>query len=654
MFVSLFFIALSLLGVGFLIFIHELGHYWMARRVGMRVETFSIGFGQPIVSWEYQGAKWQIGWIPFGGFVKIAGSELDGDKDPYAIKDGLFGAKPIDRIKVAFAGPLANLLLALLAFTMLWTLGGRSKSFSEYTKKIGWIDTESELYLLGVRPGDEIATYDGHPYESSKDHLYSAMISDGPLQVQGYKVDYASGKKTPFDYLVSPYPHPESLDKGILTVGITTPASYLIYNRLPDGSENPLPEGAPIKDSGLQYGDRLLWIDGELVFSLPELNYLVSGSHALLTIQRGSKTLLVRVPRVQVQELRPDPQFREELTDWQFAAKLQSSKIQDLSFIPYNLTNDAVVEAPLKFVDKEKEEQVHPTNPYSQLEQPLEAGDKIIAIDGMPIQRASDLLEKLQTYQVLIIVDRQGQGLQKGSWETADEEFDKEIDMNALKTIISSIGTDHLVTSAGRYQLLKPVTPKSASDFALVQSPDKIEALQIQKLEQRKAINAIENAEQRNHALKVLEKHEKRLLLGVSSQDRKIDYNPSPLISFKNVVKEIWRTLVALFSGNLNPKWMVGPVGIVHMVHNTSMGSITEALYWLGVISLNLGILNLLPVPVLDGGTILMSFVEMITKQRIHPKTMEKLIIPFAFVLIGFFIYLTYNDLLRLFGDLLR
>lgn len=652
MLVSLFFIVLSLLGVGFLIFIHELGHYWMARRVGMRVETFSIGFGHPILSWEYQGAKWQIGWIPFGGFVKIAGSELDGDKDPYAIKDGLFAAKPIDRIKVALAGPLANLLFALIAFTLLWTFGGRTKSFSEYTKKIGWVDPQSELYAYGVRPGDEITAYDGHPYESSKDHLYSAMISDGPLKVEGNKIDYTSGQKTPFNLSIEPYPHPDSLDKGILTVGITTPASYLLYKRLPDGSENPLPEGAPIKESGIQYGDRIIWVDGELVFSLPELNYLINGSHDLITIQRGAKTLLIRVPRVLVQELRPDAHFREELTDWQYATKLQNKKIQELFFIPYNLTNEAVVEASLKFIDKEKQEDTFPTNPYSSLEQPLEIGDKIIAINGAPIQHAADLLEKLQTYQVMIIVERQGAGLEKGSWETADGEFEKEFDGQALQSIVDSIGTPNPITHAGKYYLLNPVTPKAANDFSVALSEDKIEALQAQKQQQREAINAISNPEERNHKLKLLEKHEKRLLLGISAQDRQLNYNPSPFVLFKNVVEEIWRTLVALFSGNLNPKWMVGPIGIVHMVHNTSMGSITEALYWLGVISLNLGMLNLLPVPVLDGGTIFMSLIEMITRKRIHPKTMEKLIIPFAFVLIAFFIYLTYNDLLRLFSGL--
>lgn len=153
--------------------------------------------------------------------------------------------------------------------------------------------------------------------------------------------------------------------------------------------------------------------------------------------------------------------------------------------------------------------------------------------------------------------------------------------------------------------------------------------------------------------MRVLEKQEKRLMLGIPIQDRPVQYNPSPLTLFGNVFDEIKRTLSALVSGALNPKWIMGPIGIVQVVHDTSMSSLKEALFWLGAISLNLGILNLLPIPVLDGGTILMSFFEMVTGRRFHPKTLEKLIIPFAVLLIGFFVYLTYHDLLRIFSSIL-
>ena len=149
MFTSIFYLLMAILGLSFLIFIHELGHYFMARRVGMRVETFSIGFGHPIYSWVRDGVKWQIGWLLFGGYVKIAGMEGAEKQDPYTIKDGYFGKRPIDRILVSLMGPLVNIVFAFIAFTLLWSAGGREKKFSESTHKIGWIDQQSQLCSQG-------------------------------------------------------------------------------------------------------------------------------------------------------------------------------------------------------------------------------------------------------------------------------------------------------------------------------------------------------------------------------------------------------------------------------------------------------------------------------------------------------------------------
>src|SRR5271170_5798666 len=129
--ISLAYIILALLGLGVLIFIHELGHYVMARRVGMKVEAFSIGFGKPLHVWERDGVKWQLCLLPFGGYVRIAGMEKKGALEPHQIPDGFFGKKPIDRIKVALMGPLVNIVFAFLMFTVIWACGGRLKSFSE-------------------------------------------------------------------------------------------------------------------------------------------------------------------------------------------------------------------------------------------------------------------------------------------------------------------------------------------------------------------------------------------------------------------------------------------------------------------------------------------------------------------------------------------
>ncbi len=653
MIASLLYVIFAILGLSFLIFIHELGHYWVARRVGMRVETFSIGFGKPIYTWTRNGVKWQIGWLIFGGFVKIAGTETDSKKNLYKIPDGFFGKKPLDRIKVAFAGPLVNLLFAFLVFVLLWVGGGREKSFSEYTTKIGWVDPQSELYVLGVRPGDKIVSYDGRSFRNFRDHQTAPMTSGNEIKVQGFKVDYKTGIKKPFEYTVNTYPDPRSLNRDIVTAGILQPARYVIYDRLPTGKDNTLPEGSPLRRSGFKYGDRILWVDGEMIYSDVQLSRIINDERVLMTIVRGQRTLLRRVPRIPVYELRPDPEYREELIDWQYEAGINTRKPEELYTTPYNLTYDCVVENVLRFIDEENQEEAFPQHPFSERELPLQPGDKIIAVNGIPIKFSYQLLAELQEDKVNVIVQREPKAIVKLSWIEADADFNTHIDWEALDKIAHSIGTDTPLRSEGNLHLLTPIEPKKRGELEL--SPEKQAWLAAEIQEKKKEIQTIEDPESRTQALKLLKSHEERLLLGIPNiQDRSITYNPKPTEMFVNVFRDIWRMLIALFTLALSPKFIMGPVGIVQAVQQTTMlFGIKESLYWIGFISLNLGVLNLLPIPVLDGGTIVLSLFEMVTGKQLKPKTLEKLIIPFAILLIALFIYITYNDIMRIFGRFL-
>jgi len=647
---NLIYIVVAILGLSFLIFIHELGHYWMARRVGMRVETFSIGFGRPLYTWVRDGVKWQIGWLLFGGYVKIAGQELEKGVDPYSVTDGFFGKSPLDRIKVAFAGPFVNIVFALVAFGLLWAVGGREKSFSEFTHKIGWIDPKSELYTLGVRPGDEITSYDGHPFQEAKDHLYAPMLGGDEVEVRGNKVDYFTGEKKPFTFSVKPCPNPAFVEKGVKTVGVLRPTNYEIYNRLSSGADNPLPEGSPMLSSGIRYGDRIVWADGDMIFSQMQLSHTLNDGRALLTIQRDGQTFLKREPRVEVQELKLDPQFKEELTDWQYEAQLNSVKFPKLYTIPYNLTNDAVVEGDVKYIDKDKQAEAFPVNPLSPQEEPLKKGDKIIAIDGFPITRSYELLARLQSHYVNVIVARNSSEIAKVKSTEADEDFDRELEMKDLQTIVKSVGTDHVVHDAGDFHLLNPIVPKMRNEFIL--SPEKQALATTELLAKKKEIESIEDPNKRSYAMQLLESQEKELMLGLPIQDRRVVYNPGPVQQFEVVYQEIVRMLGALVSGHMNPKFLSGPIGIVQVMRENSRVSWKESLFWLGAISLNLGILNLLPIPVLDGGTIAITLFELITRRRMNPKTLEKIIIPFAILLIAFFVFLTYHDISRIFNGL--
>jgi regulator of sigma E protease len=172
------------------------------------------------------------------------------------------------------------------------------------------------------------------------------------------------------------------------------------------------------------------------------------------------------------------------------------------------------------------------------------------------------------------------------------------------------------------------------------------------KQTQDKKENKSENKESQSR-LSALNAFHHELILGIPApQDRKVIYNPKPTEQFYLVSEEIGRLLEGLLSRTVSIKSVAGPVGIVHMVQSSSMVSIKEALFWIGAISLNLGMLNLLPIPLLDGGTILFSFFEMVTGRRIHPKTMEKVIVLFAILLVSFFLFVTYNDVVNIFGNI--
>ena len=644
---NILYFILALIGLGFLIFIHELGHYFMARRAKMTVEVFSIGFGKPICKWTWSGVSWQIGVVPFGGYVRIKGMERKkGVDDLYRISDGYYGQGPWKRIMVAFMGPFVNLLFAVVAFSCIWVAGGREKRFSEKTGLIGWVDPSSQLYQLGVRPGDDLDRLNNRPFDGFEDLLYAAVLDGKDSVIEGYKINYYKGGREAFDYHLPTYPHPTSKQQNVVTMGILFPASYLIYDRFPGGRDNPLFESSPMEESGIQYKDRIIWADGSLVFSQPQLVNLVNQSTSLLTVERGSKTFVTVVPRLKVSDLHLSSTERGELDDWRHEAKL-STKLQDLFFIPYNLSSEGVVEASLPFLGKDAEEHVHEQALRAPFEKPLEKGDRILAIDGSSITSAFEILSALQTRHVQLIVQHRDKW-PIVDWNQADESFFAQVNWKDLDKMINSIGTKSSIKEKGDLRLLNPIVPKTLIAFDL---NSKQKTTLINEWEaQKKEIAAIKDPKEKERAMRLLEKDQKKLLLGITLRDHFVTYNPNPLVMTYRVFEQIGRTFVGLFTGALKPKQLSGPVGIIQVIHYGWSVGVQEALYWLGLISLNLGVLNLLPLPVLDGGHICFSLYEVITKKHVNHKVVERIIIPFFILIVIFFIYMMYSDISRLFG----
>lgn len=632
---------LAILGLGFLVFIHELGHYFVARKQGMRVEAFAIGFGKPILTWNYQGVKWHLCLLPFGGYVKIAGMQKEKGIEPADIPDGFFGKSPWQRIQVAFAGPLVNIVFAVVVFAFLWVLGGRDKNFSEFTHRIGWVDPKSALYEYGVRPGDVIQKYDGREFHGFRDLLVSSIMSGKTNHIQGYKLNYMTGEKVPFDYTLNTYADPRNVKENFSTIGVLSPAQYLIYDQ-----KNPTAANIA---TGLESKDRIVWVDGEIVFSAKQLSSLVNESTAFVTFKRGAQIFQTKVPRVQLNELKMSAVEKAEIGDWQHEAGLKT-KMSELYFIPYNLSPTGAVENRFSFIDEEDQRKAFDSCERCAYFQPLNEGDQILAIDGIPVASSYEILDKLQTRRVLVIVDRNPSSLAPTLWTKSDAQFE-DFNPQNLSAIVASIGTQDPLSSAGHLRLLNPMVPQSLVDLPLTSLQKAALAKEIAK--SKKEIGAIKDPQKRAEMLQEFEVNQKKLMLGVPLKDREVRYNPSPWTQFVSVFEDTWRTLSGLVSGVLNPKYVSGPVGIVHVVHQSWMIGVKEALFWMAVISLNLGIVNLLPIPVLDGGHIVISLFEMVTKKRLTSKMMERLILPFVVLLIGLFIYITYQDLTRLLSKFL-
>ncbi len=638
MLMSIFYLVLAILGLGFLIFIHELGHYIVARRVGMTVEVFSIGFGPPIKEWTFQGVKWKLCMLPFGGYVAIAGMNKKGNLEPHQIPDGFYGKKPIDRIKVAIAGPLVNIIFAFVAFCCIWATGGQEKPFQEYTNVIGYVDPQSKLYTNGVRPGDELTTLDGKSVGGYKDLLVSLYLDGKTATLKGNEINYLSGQKQPFTIVL---PIPKSSNLPVAELGII-PAQYLIF----DDFSSP---ASPLKNSGIQKGDRIVWVDGDLIFSAQQLSAVLNDSKSVLTVERSGKLLLAKAPRLKISDLCLNAEQKNELEDWQHEAGYPS-KASQLYFVPYLLNHDGVVEKSISFMDCNAE-QVEPiTEDRHPLAVILKPGDRVVAVDGKPVSNSIDLLKTLQNRNASVIIQRAAAS-SIPSWKTADRVFESSIKPASLQQIISNMGTNHPVNQSDNLVLLPPVNLRPLAELEL---DPQTRALVNADLEaKKKFIDKIENDEQRQQQLTLLEQSQKKLLLGALLRDRTVAYNPSPITLFGDVVEQTWKTLSSLLTGFISPKALAGPVGMVQALQSSWSHGIKDAVFWLGFISLNLAFLNLLPIPVLDGGHIVFASIEQITKKPLKSKTMEKLILPFVILLVILFVYLTYHDIVNLLQRLL-
>lgn len=149
-----------------LVFVHELGHFWVARRAGVRVEVFSIGFGPELFGFnDRHGTRWKLSAVPLGGYVKMLGQDADPDSEEEIPEEDLkfsFHFKSLGwRSAIVAAGPIANFLLAIVLFAGLYVIVGVPRPLPV----VGQVQSESPAESAGLRAGDRIVAIDGNAIE---------------------------------------------------------------------------------------------------------------------------------------------------------------------------------------------------------------------------------------------------------------------------------------------------------------------------------------------------------------------------------------------------------------------------------------------------------------------------------------------------------
>lgn len=271
-----------LVTLGVLVTFHEFGHYWVARRCGVKVLRFSIGFGSAI--WKRvgrDGTEYRIAAIPLGGYVKMLDAR-EGEVDP-ALRDQEFTGKSVwKRIAIVAAGPGFNLIFTVAAFWLMFMLGRPDVA------PIVTAAPQSLAAEAGIQPGDRILSVDGRAVSTmtdAMDAVVNALLGRAPLPLTVRGSDGRSRQLVlPLDQL----PAGQPIDHYLKKLGLDlAPSPAIAANVLP---------GKPASLAGMQGGDRIVAVNGQPVADYSVFQKLVPAEaakspHLQLTIERAGKPM---------------------------------------------------------------------------------------------------------------------------------------------------------------------------------------------------------------------------------------------------------------------------------------------------------------------------------------------------------------------------
>lgn len=533
--------------LGLLIFVHELGHFLAAKYFGVKVETFSLGFGPKIIKFEKGGTTYCLSALPLGGYVKMFGDE-PGKDIPFKEQQGSFLHKPVGaRIVIALAGPLMNLFFAAFLFYMVANVGDKAVS-----PIVGEIPVNSKAWETGFRPYDKILKVGS--VEIKTWDAFNKIIEQSSQKSISITVDRDGSKET-----LTATPS-STKNKNVLSSDPMVGAIAGLTNQthLPFVG---MSANSPLLALGLKSGDHITHV-GET-----EVKFFKDISQELARLKASGQDQAIFKAKRYENFLGSKPKFENIVSQ------------------PFSLTGD--IETGL-FIPETVVAQVRENSPAERAG--IQVLDQILEINGKAIISFTDIVSSVSGFtkddQPLdIVVVR---GLENIKLQMSPEITELE-DRFGIKEERYTIG-------------IVPLKNSMAQSFRWV---------------------AGSFSESMEHAL-----------------GQTWEWTQITCLSF-------WRML----QGRVPAKNIGGFISIGQVASHSWALGLGAFLKIMAIISINLFILNLLPIPILDGGHLLLFFLEAL---KGSPLSLRK--IQFAqqvgFLFILFLMaFALFNDFSRLFGS---
>ena len=609
-----------------LVLFHELGHFLVARWMGVRVLSFSIGFGPVVAAWHSDGTEYAIRLLPLGGFVRMLGDDpMGGDDDGPPAPDA-FSAKPVwRRALIVAAGPIANLILPIV----ILFFGSIMVDDLVVSSRLGTVLPGGPAAAAGLQSGDRVLEIDGVPTESFLD--VRREISRRPGVPTRVVVDRA-GTRMRLEV------RPEARrDVKLPELGVVDTVGRIQV--LPDAQTSvvQVQPGGRAWNAGLRSGDRVLQTNGAPTTSAWQLQA------ALAKAAAGAVELEVVAPR-----------HRAPLTATEIAA--HDGELHDVA-APRKLTiapgsADAlgvtVAQTVVGFV-----EAATPAEAAG-----LRAGDDLLAVDGQPATSFLAVLEQLRKPYEDARLDPVARGL--------DGEA-------LLQHLRAALARPHALRVRRAYSDTQRTALLARADggAAPAEAP-KLDALDAAVLADAAALRSLRDAgyaeAQVSLALDVrLDGNERpKLNFGAGAMQ---GYERPEMVPNSNrlayarqqteeEMTEATRmtvlTVAGLFRGQVPVKEVGGPIFMAQLASRTAelgWGYFFRLMVWLSV---NLAILNLLPIPIADGGHLLFLGIEAVRREPVSLRT--RMIAAYAgMTFLGLlFVVVMMNDVQRLIASLVN